>query len=339
MKFAKVLVRAIGQSVIAPERWVDYRSLKKLLKNLPPLPAGADAEARLSACPRACSFFVALLWELRKVSAYFVAAEGALLAAYDQCEAEFLSFCVAFAPGSRAAALAAAAAPEEARAAQRQARSRPLLSTLVFLASSLLHLENFAVLCYAGFGKILKKHDKVRGVAARAAFMQVHVNPLPFATFPRLRRMLAGVERAHGALSAMFPEDGDGLSLDEAAGLCFLEELRGMSRSAAVSLEEGGFGPPDETAAAAAAAVAAAAVAAGGGGGAGEEGGEEEEEEEEEGDDDDEDFFEEEEEAGGEGGESAAGLVRALSGGGAEDGDAGKPGGGAASDRKRPRHA
>ena len=285
MKFAKVLLRAMSQSVIAPEQWLDYRSLKKLLKALPALPPGADAEARLSACPRAPGFFVALLWELRKVSAYFVAAEGALLAAYDQCLAEFLAFCVTHAPGSRAAYLAAARSPEDSRAL-RQARSRPLLSTLVFLASSLLHLENFAVLCYAGFGKILKKHDKLRGVPTRVAFMQAHVNPLPFSTFPRLRRMLAGVERAYGALAAMFEEDAAGLGLEEAAALCFLEELRGMSRSAAVSLEEGGFGAPSEAAAAAAAAVAAATEAAeaagGGGGGSGEGDGEGEEDDDEE---------------------------------------------------------
>jgi SPX domain protein involved in polyphosphate accumulation len=261
MKFAKVLIRAISASVIAPEQWLDYRSLKKLLKSLPPLPLGSDVEARLSACPRASSFFVALLWELRKVSAYFVAAEGALLAAYDQCVAEFLSFCVAFAPGSRAALLAAGRSPEDARAL-RLVRHRPLLATLAFLASSLLHLENYAVLCYAGCGKILKKHDKVRGVPTRAAFMQAHVNPLPFSAFPRLRRMLAGVERIYGALTAMFGEDGADLTVNDAAELCFLEELRGMARSAAVCLEEGGFGAPDEAAAAAAAAVAAATEAA-----------------------------------------------------------------------------
>lgn len=317
MKFAKVLIRAIGQSVISPEQWVDYRQLKKLLNALPPLPPGADPEARLSACPFAPNFFVTLLWELRKVSAYFSAAENALLAAYDQCVAEFLSFCVAFAPGSRSAVLAAARAPEDARAL-RQARSRPLLSTLMFLASSLLHLENFAVLCYAGFGKILKKHDKVRGVATRERFMQAHVNPLPFATFPRVRRMLAGVERAYEALNAMFPEDGAALSVDEATALCFLEELRGMSRSAAVSLEEGGFGAPSEAAAAAAAAVAAAAAAAeaaGGGRGGGGEGGEEEAEDV--GEEDDEDFDVDEEESGsrvsgGDAGGAAAAVALAV---------------------------
>ena len=251
MKFGKVLQRAMATSIIPPAQWVDYRNLKKLLHTLPALAPSATApaaQARLAACPRAAAFFVALLWELRKVSAYFLAAERALGAAYEQCAAELLSVLLAFAPGSHAGGAGGASPPAAPPAASplREARTRPLLSTLLLLASSLVHLENFAVLCYAGFGKILKKHDKLRGVATRGAFMQAHVNPLPFATCPRLRRMLEGVAAAAAALEGLFPGDGAGLTVGEASRLCFLEDLRGMSRRAPVRVAEEGGGEGGE---------------------------------------------------------------------------------------------
>jgi hypothetical protein len=48
--------------------------------------------------------------------------------------------------------------------------------------SSLIRLENYAVLCYAGFGKILKKFDRRTGFTTRTPFMQQRVNAQRFAT-------------------------------------------------------------------------------------------------------------------------------------------------------------
>jgi hypothetical protein len=45
------------------------------------------------------------------------------------------------------------------------------------LCRSLLRVENYAVINYCGFGKILKKHDKITKLETKVQFLQSVVHP------------------------------------------------------------------------------------------------------------------------------------------------------------------
>lgn len=124
-----------------------------------------------------------------------------------------------------------------------------LLSRVTRLYMALLQLENFAVLNYCGFGKILvsgllrpwppfshgrllhpqsreqKKHDKVSGFVTKSRFMQRLVHPQAFTHTRRLQRMLRGSENCYSMLVAALSASGlrhEGLSGQDAAALADL---------------------------------------------------------------------------------------------------------------------
>ena len=173
MKFAKLLQRAVTATHrISPDLWVDYKGLKKLLLAFstpgaaPPAaaPTGVDA---MAACPHSCAFFSQVMWELNKVSTYYCEAEAALVVQYNAClEKLKLYLTLGAQPAAGASGGASGGGAGATAAAGPEDSSQllgSLLSTCLYLTSELIQLENFAVLCYAGFGKILKKHDKLTG--------------------------------------------------------------------------------------------------------------------------------------------------------------------------------
>ena len=177
MKFAKLLQRAVvATHRIAPELWIDYKGLKKLLLALgaPAAPEAQGVEARiaeLAACPASCAFFSQVMRELSKVAVYYSEAEAALVVQYEACLAKLKDFLVRSRAGSGggssgSSSSSSSGSSSSAAAASSEAGGQllgSLLSTCLYLTSELIQLENYAVLCYAGFGKILKKHDKVTG--------------------------------------------------------------------------------------------------------------------------------------------------------------------------------
>ena len=74
---------------------------------------------------------------------------------------------------------------------------RALTDTHLFL----LLVENFAVLNYCGFRKILKKHDKLRVTTTKDIYMARMVNAKPIAQLEPLRNALERVERAFEKLT------------------------------------------------------------------------------------------------------------------------------------------
>lgn len=70
----------------------------------------------------------------------------------------------------------------------------PALEKLINCYSSLLSLESFAVMNYAGCGKILKKHDKLRGYVTKAAYMAKVVDRLEWSSYPKLLVMINAVD-------------------------------------------------------------------------------------------------------------------------------------------------
>mmetsp|Transcript_20977 Transcript_20977/g.65878 ORF Transcript_20977/g.65878 Transcript_20977/m.65878 type:complete len:375 (-) Transcript_20977:181-1305(-) len=75
------------------------------------------------------------------------------------------------------------------------------LSACVTYYRDLLLLENYAIINYCGFSKILKKHDKRTGYDTRARFMRVCVAPQPFTHYPRLLEMIKEAEELYLELS------------------------------------------------------------------------------------------------------------------------------------------
>lgn len=108
-----------------------------------------------------------------------------------------------------------------------------LLDNIAKFYTDLLLLENFAVMNYCGFGKILKKHDKVTGYVdfhpcsyvhhftcfyvrfvnlwysfvTKSSFMQQVVNKQTFARHERLLRMLQQTEHAYKRLLYVIPHE------------------------------------------------------------------------------------------------------------------------------------
>ena len=58
----------------------------------------------------------------------------------------------------------------------------------------ILLLENFAIMNYCGFSKILKKHDKITGFKTREAFMRNVMVQQNFTHYPRLLDLVKRVE-------------------------------------------------------------------------------------------------------------------------------------------------
>eukprot|EP00903_Cladosiphon_okamuranus_P006457 g6317.t1 len=72
--------------------------------------------------------------------------------------------------------------------------NKRLMAACVKLYKDLLLLENFAIMNYCGFSKILKKHDKLTGFQTRESFMKNVVGHAPFVQYPKVVKMLADVE-------------------------------------------------------------------------------------------------------------------------------------------------
>lgn len=68
------------------------------------------------------------------------------------------------------------------------------LAACVAYYRDLLLLENYAIINYCGFSKILKKHDKRTGYETRARFMRICVSPQPFTHYPRLLELIKEAE-------------------------------------------------------------------------------------------------------------------------------------------------
>ena len=194
MKFNKTLQRAVAVTTI-PATWIDYKGLKKLLSEIKAqspkgggsaAPTGASSAAAAAApaattaavsglseaarhqlllgCPDTCAFFAQVVCELHKVSCFYIQCEGELVSRYEGCLEKLHAFFVNhWVPPPGGAAAGAAPAGREEWSPTAKDHLPAIMGVLLSLTSELIQLENFSVLCYAGFGKILKKHDKLTG--------------------------------------------------------------------------------------------------------------------------------------------------------------------------------
>jgi SPX domain protein involved in polyphosphate accumulation len=159
MKFEELLDKARG--VTPGLDWLDYHSLKGLLPAPPEtLPEQLSADKQILAIAANASsvdFFLLLMCELRKVEKFYLDAETELAQRYEQLIPLLQAVCL------RCTEVEGGDIPFEL-----YSEVKMLINRYMDLNTSLIHLENYAVLCYAGVGKILKKHDKLTGANERA---------------------------------------------------------------------------------------------------------------------------------------------------------------------------
>ncbi|CAM9731696.1 unnamed protein product [Ascophyllum nodosum] len=182
MKFGKNIGRVVELS--DPEWspfWMNYKFLKKKIKALGGPSGKVEPDSR--SCPHAIAqsageveFYKLLRQELRKCSQFFTSVE-----------AQFVIRQTRVNEGWRQLLLPNIAV-------EGNPNRRLIMAACVKLYKDLLLLENFAIMNYCGFSKILKKHDKVTGFRTRESFMKNVVNQAPFVNYPKVIKMLSAVE-------------------------------------------------------------------------------------------------------------------------------------------------
>jgi SPX domain protein involved in polyphosphate accumulation len=230
MKFAKLLANTVNLSHPSwRSEWIDYKLLKKLLYSITTDSDGtisdvksesnvnvADnienatqerknilANKQLHTIPTEVIFFQQLMKELQKVSVFYSATEEALYVNYKGIMAQFRDYLL-FQNGSLSATI----------------------ESMVKFFMMLIQLENYAVMNYCGFGKALKKHDKLTNMETKAKFMQKNVNIQSFAHYKRLLQMVAGIEQAYKMALTLLPPSASVMDSEDAARLAGLRVVK-----------------------------------------------------------------------------------------------------------------
>jgi SPX domain protein involved in polyphosphate accumulation len=190
MKFGKELLRAVAASeaVVSGDKWLDYKVLKKMLKKMPPTnePAEGIVEAeKIINSQVEREFFRALSNELKKVETMFTELKSRSLTLAEEFSSPPTTPGSGIdSPGSRS---------------ELQERLSRCASAHMFV----LLVENYAVLNYCGFTKILKKHDKLRATHTKVRYMSKMVNERNFAKFHDVRTALEKLEASFERLSRL----------------------------------------------------------------------------------------------------------------------------------------
>jgi len=219
MKFGHDLVKVIG---VSDPEWapffIQYKLLKKYIKRIrrdenAQGPSSAlcddDSEGRaehrvqLEAMTKSApevSFFKTLRVELKKSSHFFKSAQQVLEIRRERISEALKQL------------RAASVVPEGTKATLVEDADGKALSACVTYYRDLLLLENYAIINYCGFSKILKKHDKQTGFKTRTQFMRVCVAPQPFTHYPRLLEMIKEAEELYAEIRSLTTQracDGD----------------------------------------------------------------------------------------------------------------------------------
>lgn len=177
--------------------------------------------------PGEVKFFRQIRYELRKVAVHFALCEAQLCERYIQLISALENFIVHRTSTSTPNGNTNITMTNEDIGTE----ARRLLAMVVKLSSFAIQLENYAVMNYCGFGKALKKHDKITGESTKLAVMQAWVNVQSFAEYPILLKLLSGIEEAWRLLVALQPEEAsiNMVDNDEAKTLMNLHHVKSFS--------------------------------------------------------------------------------------------------------------
>ncbi|CAI5712415.1 unnamed protein product [Hyaloperonospora brassicae] len=175
MKFGKGLLREILQS--NPEWapfWLNYKTLKKRIKAVTSAAHHATDQRDISESDLEVAFFRDLQTELKKISLFYAAEEKRYSFRFLQLRSVLKGL--------------------KARGTIDAVDAQRLMYAFVHFYRECIRLENYAVLNYQGFSKILKKHDKMTGYNTRSKYMRRKVNLTSFSSCPSLLQILSSIE-------------------------------------------------------------------------------------------------------------------------------------------------
>ena len=170
---------------------MNYKYLKKRINDIIEETGGVKVTASASSNPAILSkslkevdFFHALKAELKKTSDFFATTEQL----YRIRHARILD-------GYQRLV-------EDGKKYDKNTWSRLLRACVKFYKDVLL-LENFAIMNYCGFSKILKKHDKLTGFTTREKFMRNVMSQQNFTHYPYVLELLKKSEQLYADIQGM----------------------------------------------------------------------------------------------------------------------------------------
>ncbi len=160
MKFGKKILNAgdASSALCDSSLWLDYKLMKKLLKTFKPEDSETKDEHAIKSNPDERRFFTILKHELQKVEEGFLRLQG----------------------------FHASRLLHVLQTTAKEAKEEDLLD----LHLKFLLLQNYAVLNYVGFTKILKKHDKVTGFSTKDQFLLKLVDDQQFSRHEGLQDVI-----------------------------------------------------------------------------------------------------------------------------------------------------
>ncbi|KAG7392474.1 hypothetical protein PHYPSEUDO_000162 [Phytophthora pseudosyringae] len=176
MKFGKGLLHEIVQS--NPEWapfWLNYKILKKRIKAVTRAAHHAANQRDISESELEVAFFRDLQAELKKISLFYAGEEKRCSFRYNQLRSVLKNL-------------------KQKREKIEASEAQRLMFAFVHFYRECIRLENFAVMNYQGFSKILKKHDKLTGYNTRSKYMRRKVNLSSFSSYPSLLQILSSTE-------------------------------------------------------------------------------------------------------------------------------------------------
>ncbi|CAK9251172.1 unnamed protein product [Sphagnum jensenii] len=192
MKFGKNLLQVVELS--DPEwgpYWINYKLLKKKINDIVTARGGMKVAESNNCNPRelsksACEveFFKSLRIELNKTSEFFASSEKLYCIRHERVFGGYVKL------------------QEDGKKYDKNSWSR-LLRACIRLYKDVLLLENFAIMNYCGFSKILKKHDKLTGFVTREAFMRNVMSVQNFTRYPYLLELLKQSEQLFAEIQGM----------------------------------------------------------------------------------------------------------------------------------------
>eukprot|EP00924_Labyrinthula_sp_SR-Ha-C_P001073 maker-scaffold_7-snap-gene-12.43-mRNA-1 protein AED:0.26 eAED:0.26 QI:113/1/1/1/1/1/2/153/219 len=202
MKFGKKILgasQASPASFCTPEEWMDYKKLKKMLKNCVTDRSSADEEVQperkvseMKSSEGEKQFFSSLLAELKKVAAVYSRLESSALVDFLPLAADLADF-----------------RTNKKQVSDLKTETEKLLERCTSLHLRLVLIENYAVLNYCGFQKVLKKHDRYTGFNTKHKYMTKMVNSQNFAQQTKVRKGIKYLTDEFEQLHQFIPDNKD----------------------------------------------------------------------------------------------------------------------------------
>jgi SPX domain protein involved in polyphosphate accumulation len=220
MKFGKNLIHVVELS--DPEwgsYWINYKFMKKKINDI----ITTQGSVRISEAQMICSpreildisessaeidFFRLLKTELKKTCNFFSSAEQLYRIRYLRVSNTFMML-------------------KDRSVIYDKNSWQRLLAACVKFYKDVLLLENFAIMNYCGFSKILKKHDKSTGFHTREAFMRNVMSQQNITNYPYVLELLKESEKLYKDIQEM--ESCRPLRDEEQL---FIEAIRDLNRQA-----------------------------------------------------------------------------------------------------------